>query len=57
MFCGLFRCCSSRVLSKNRTKKIENWDTFDPTFMSNDLHWGVHVSSCGHAIHASCWTK
>ncbi|CAF3522414.1 unnamed protein product [Rotaria sp. Silwood1] len=48
---------NSRVLSKNRTRRIENWDTFDPTFMSNDLHWGVHVSSCGHAIHASCWTK
>ncbi|CAF1522489.1 unnamed protein product, partial [Adineta steineri] len=48
---------NSRVLSKNRTRRIENWDVFDPTFMSNDLHWGVHVSSCGHAIHASCWTK
>ena len=48
---------TSRVLSKNRSKRIENWDTFDPTFMCNDLHWGVHVSSCGHAIHASCWTK
>jgi E3 ubiquitin-protein ligase UBR2 len=48
---------SSRVLSKNRTRRIENWDTFDPSFMPNDLHWGVHVSSCGHAIHASCWTK
>ncbi|CAF1204742.1 unnamed protein product [Rotaria sordida] len=48
---------NSRVLSKTRTRRIENWDTFDPTFMSNDLHWGVHVSSCGHAIHASCWTK
>ncbi|CAF4308834.1 unnamed protein product, partial [Rotaria sp. Silwood2] len=48
---------NSRVLSKNRTRRIENWDTFDPTFMSNDLHWGVHVSSCGHAIHAACWTK
>ncbi|CAF3756931.1 unnamed protein product [Rotaria socialis] len=48
---------NSRVLSKTRSRRIENWDTFDPTFMSNDLHWGVHVSSCGHAIHASCWTK
>ncbi|UJR10060.1 hypothetical protein I4U23_014282 [Adineta vaga] len=48
---------NSRVLSKNRSRRIENWDAFDPTFMSTDLHWGVHVSSCGHAIHASCWTK
>ncbi|CAF0909766.1 unnamed protein product [Adineta ricciae] len=48
---------NSRVLSKNRSRRIENWDAFDSTFMSNDLHWGVHVSSCGHAIHASCWTK
>lgn len=48
---------SSKVLSKNRARRIENWDAFDPTFMSNDLHWGVHVSSCGHAIHASCWAK
>ncbi|CAF1066177.1 unnamed protein product, partial [Didymodactylos carnosus] len=48
---------SSRVLSKNRSQKIENPDTFDPTFMSNDLYWGVHVSSCGHPIHASCWMK
>lgn len=48
---------SSRVLSKNRARRIENWDAFDPTFMSNDLHWGIHVSSCGHAIHADCWTK
>jgi len=48
---------NSRVLSRNRTRRIENWDSFDPTFMSSDLHWGVHVSSCGHAIHASCWTR
>lgn len=54
---NLMSMFSSRVLSKNRSKRIENWDTFDPSFMSNDLQWGVHVSSCGHAIHASCWTK
>ena len=56
-FHGRVSVFSSRVLSKNRARRIENWDAFDPTFMSNDLHWGIHVSSCGHAIHASCWTK
>ena len=23
--------------------------------MTSDLHPGIHTSSCGHVMHASCW--
>ncbi|CAF0875440.1 unnamed protein product [Brachionus calyciflorus] len=48
---------SSRVLSKNRKDVIEDFEKIDPLFMKNSVNWGIHSSSCGHVMHASCWQK
>jgi hypothetical protein len=53
-------CCfiqSSRVLSKNRTDYIQDFEEFDPLFMKNTLNWGINTTSCGHVMHAKCWQK
>ena len=26
-------------------------------FRFQDLHFGIHTSSCGHVMHARCWEK
>lgn len=53
-------CCyvqSSKVLSKNRSDIIEEFDKFDSLFMKNTLSWGINSTSCGHVMHADCWQK
>jgi E3 ubiquitin-protein ligase UBR2 len=53
-------CCylqGSKVLSKNRSDVIENFDNFDPLFMRSILNWGIDTTSCGHVMHATCWSK
>ncbi|XP_071525838.1 LOW QUALITY PROTEIN: E3 ubiquitin-protein ligase UBR2 [Panulirus ornatus] len=47
----------STVLSRNRTCHLEQPENHDPLLLPADLHWGVHTSSCGHAMHAQCWQK
>ena len=35
-----------------------NWYKFERAMlplMTSDLHPGIHTSSCGHVMHASCW--
>lgn len=29
--------------------------TFDASFMTSDLFFGPHISTCGHAMHHECW--
>jgi E3 ubiquitin-protein ligase UBR1 len=48
---------SSRVLSKNRAERIEDFENFDPLFMKSSLTWGINTTSCGHVMHALCWQK
>jgi len=63
---------SSKVLSKDRKRTIDysssssssssgsnndNWKGFDPLFLDSSLFWGIHTTSCGHVMHASCWQK
>lgn len=45
----------STVLSKNRSKFIQDPEKYDPLFMHPDLSCGTHTSSCGHIMHAHCW--
>ena len=45
----------STVLSKSRGKMFENGDELDPLYPPGDMYWGVHGSSCGHAMHSDCW--
>ncbi|XP_072031414.1 E3 ubiquitin-protein ligase UBR2-like isoform X2 [Amphiura filiformis] len=45
----------STVLSKNRDKKVENADDYNPLLMTSDLFWGTYTSTCGHVMHADCW--
>ena len=45
----------STVLSKARGKMFDSGDELDPLYPPGDLFWGVHVSSCGHAMHSDCW--
>lgn len=47
----------STVLSRNRALRVEQPENHDPLILPADLHWGVHTSSCGHAMHAQCWQK
>ena len=47
----------STVLSKNRNRTVEDPETLDTLVLPSDLHWGVHTSSCGHAMHAQCWQR
>ncbi|XP_030044779.1 E3 ubiquitin-protein ligase UBR2-like, partial [Microcaecilia unicolor] len=47
----------STVLSKNRSKIIENVEKYDPLFMHPDLVCGTHTGSCGHIMHAQCWQR
>ncbi|XP_078413257.1 E3 ubiquitin-protein ligase UBR2 isoform X1 [Cetorhinus maximus] len=45
----------STVLSKNRTRTIQDPENYDPLFMQPDLACGTHIGSCGHIMHAHCW--
>ncbi|XP_022090743.1 E3 ubiquitin-protein ligase UBR2-like [Acanthaster planci] len=45
----------STVLSKARNRDLGNPDELDPLFVSSQLIWGVHASTCGHVMHADCW--
>ncbi|XP_067901224.1 E3 ubiquitin-protein ligase UBR2 isoform X1 [Heterodontus francisci] len=45
----------STVLSKNRTRTIQDPENYDPLFMPPDLACGTHIGSCGHIMHAHCW--
>uniref|UniRef100_A0A2K6UKU0 E3 ubiquitin-protein ligase n=1 Tax=Saimiri boliviensis boliviensis TaxID=39432 RepID=A0A2K6UKU0_SAIBB len=47
----------STVLSKNRSKVIQDPEKYDPLFMHPDLSCGTHTSSCGHIMHAHCWQR
>ncbi|XP_063299948.1 E3 ubiquitin-protein ligase UBR2 isoform X2 [Pelobates fuscus] len=47
----------STVFSKNRSKIIDNPETYDPLFMHPDLACGTHTGSCGHIMHADCWQR
>lgn len=47
----------STVLSKDRTKIIEEPEKYDPLFMHPDLSCGTHTGSCGHVMHAHCWQR
>ncbi|KAB7502596.1 E3 ubiquitin-protein ligase UBR2 [Armadillidium nasatum] len=49
----------STVLSKNGLSigHLLSPDTHDTLLLSLDLHWGAHISSCGHAMHAKCWQR
>lgn len=49
----------STVLSKNGLNigHLLSPDTHDTLLLSLDLHWGAHISSCGHAMHAKCWQR
>ncbi|XP_047653067.1 E3 ubiquitin-protein ligase UBR2 isoform X5 [Phacochoerus africanus] len=47
----------STVLSKDRSKFIQNPEKYDPLFMHPDLSCGTHTSSCGHIMHAHCWQR
>lgn len=47
----------STVLSKDRSKVIEDPEKYDPLFMHPDLSCGTHTGSCGHAMHAHCWQR
>lgn len=46
----------SNVLSQNRYNIAHTLspDTSDTTILPIDLHWGVHIASCGHAMHYEC---
>ncbi len=51
---------NSKVLSKNRQRSIELAkvdSSFDPLLVDSSLFWGIHSTSCGHVMHASCWQK
>ena len=48
----------STVLSKNRDRKLSNdSENIDPLFVSSDLYFGPHISTCGHVMHSDCWQK
>ena len=48
----------STVMSKNRDRKLWNdSDNIDPLFVSSDLYFGPHISTCGHVMHSDCWQK
>ncbi|CAG2101485.1 unnamed protein product [Medioppia subpectinata] len=46
----------STVLSKNRNRKLSSdSDNIDPLFVTSDLYFGPHISTCGHVMHSDCW--
>jgi len=48
----------STVLSKNRERKLWNdSENIDPLFVTSDLYFGPHISTCGHVMHSDCWQK
>ncbi|XP_070442170.1 E3 ubiquitin-protein ligase UBR2 isoform X3 [Equus przewalskii] len=47
----------STVLSKDRSKFIQDPEKYDPLFMHPDLSCGTHTGSCGHIMHAHCWQR
>ncbi|XP_065769332.1 E3 ubiquitin-protein ligase UBR2 isoform X4 [Muntiacus reevesi] len=47
----------STVLSKDRSKFIQDPENYDPLFMHPDLSCGIHTGSCGHIMHAHCWQR
>ncbi|CAO2607444.1 E3 ubiquitin-protein ligase UBR2 [Lemmus lemmus] len=47
----------STVLSKDRTKFIQDPEKYDPLFMHPALSCGTHTGSCGHVMHAHCWQR
>nr|XP_045365351.1 E3 ubiquitin-protein ligase UBR2 isoform X5 [Camelus bactrianus] len=47
----------STVLSKDRSKFIQDPEKYDPLFMHPDLSCGTHTGSCGHVMHAHCWQR
>ncbi|XP_049748193.1 E3 ubiquitin-protein ligase UBR2 isoform X4 [Elephas maximus indicus] len=47
----------STVLSKNRSKFIQDPEKYDPLFTHPDLSCGTHTGSCGHIMHAHCWQR
>jgi hypothetical protein len=53
-------CCyiqSSKVLSKNRSERAEDFEKSDLLFMKSVITWGINTTSCGHTMHAVCWQK
>uniref|UniRef100_A0A7N6F9T1 E3 ubiquitin-protein ligase n=1 Tax=Anabas testudineus TaxID=64144 RepID=A0A7N6F9T1_ANATE len=54
----------STVLSKNQRRINGLMEVFmcvsehhDPLFMHPDLSQGIHTTSCGHIMHATCWQR
>ncbi|XP_037700845.1 E3 ubiquitin-protein ligase UBR2 isoform X4 [Choloepus didactylus] len=47
----------STVLSKNRSKFVQDPEKYDPLFTQPDLSCGTHTGSCGHVMHAHCWQR
>uniref|UniRef100_A0A7N6BF47 E3 ubiquitin-protein ligase n=1 Tax=Anabas testudineus TaxID=64144 RepID=A0A7N6BF47_ANATE len=47
----------STVLSKNRHRNLPDPEHHDPLFMHPDLSQGIHTTSCGHIMHATCWQR
>ncbi|XP_078505840.1 E3 ubiquitin-protein ligase UBR2 isoform X1 [Lissotriton helveticus] len=47
----------STVMSKNRSKVIQDPEKYDPLFMHPDLACGTHTGSCGHIMHSTCWQR
>lgn len=55
-------CCyvqHSKVLSKARLEPVDKafFHSSQQLFMPNSLNCGVHTSSCGHVMCATCWQK
>lgn len=48
---------SNQPSSSDLDQCNESSDNYDPLFMSSDLYFGPHVSTCGHVMHHSCWQK
>ncbi|XP_037135452.1 E3 ubiquitin-protein ligase UBR2 isoform X1 [Syngnathus acus] len=47
----------STVLSKKRYCALPNAEQHDPLFIPPDLSMGIHTTSCGHIMHATCWQR
>uniref|UniRef100_A0A646QGC2 E3 ubiquitin-protein ligase n=1 Tax=Hemiscolopendra marginata TaxID=943146 RepID=A0A646QGC2_9MYRI len=47
----------STILSKTRSKLLENPEEYNPLLMPADLFCAPHTSTCSHVMHADCWQK
>ena len=45
----------SNVITKNRSEYLEVTNEWEPILLPLDMHWGAFISSCGHAMHYTCW--